>query len=606
MKRLALLGLLAFVAACQDQTGPKHPPLQSRRAAAAADDGPPTSFPFGPDTYRVGLFTGVGRHKLDCTPTANGGRQCDGFLRSQVDKTFLDARLEIPPGVGPFPLVALIHGYAGSKTSSGDIAARLLGNGYAILRYSTRGFGKSWGQVNLADLNAEIGDLRSMIGEVVDEPKFNLNPDAVAVTGASYGGGHSWLALVEPTFQTPKKNTVRIRAVVPIAPWTDLLYSLLPNGRPNNSIDGLGGLKFSYVNGLYGSGIRTDPERPYPNYPDYLVQWHAWLNVTEPNMLDPVWRQIVDGIAGYRSIWWQQAFWANVAQNRVPIFQVQGLTDDLFPLPEAKRMLLALKTVVPDYPITSYFGDLGHPRARNQAAEVEYVLDLIEPWLAYYLKGSQTDPAPTPSIYISRTDEPFNASHVRQLTDWSQLASDTLTYEWINDPTTTPALVNPVTFVESGIEWDPFVMAGEQLLENSGPFPAPAIVAGSLNTVSVGGAEIPGSPGAFTISGQPTVILNTLVRLGHRVQINVRLIDEGSDPTPTDDRLITRGTVTLEGLTDLGPQTIEIPTYGNRWMVPSGHRIRLELSNVDSPYITPSREPSATLVNRITLRIPVE
>jgi hypothetical protein len=41
---------------------------------------------------------------------------------------------------------------------------------------------------------------------------------------------------VQPTFQTAKKNTVRIRAVVPIAPWSDLLYSLVPNGRPNNRL----------------------------------------------------------------------------------------------------------------------------------------------------------------------------------------------------------------------------------------------------------------------------------------------------------------------------------------------------------------------------------
>jgi len=97
----------------------------------------------------VGAFTGGGP-KLRCSPSSSGGRICDGFLRS-FDKTALDVRLEIPSGAGPFPLVALIHGYAGSKTSSEDIASRLLGDGYAILRYSTRGFGKSWGQVNLAD-----------------------------------------------------------------------------------------------------------------------------------------------------------------------------------------------------------------------------------------------------------------------------------------------------------------------------------------------------------------------------------------------------------------------------------------------------------------------
>jgi hypothetical protein len=457
--------------------------------------------------------------------------------------------------------------------------------------------------VNLSDLNAEIADLRSMISEVVDEPKFDLNSDAVAVAGASYGGGHSWLALVKPTFQTPKKNIVRIRAVVPIAPWTDLLYALLPNGRPNHSIAPLGGLKLSYVNGLYGSGIRKDPERPYPNYPDYLIRWHVWLNASEPSTLDPTWRQIVDGVAGYRSIWWQQAFWMGVRSgNRVPIFQVQGLTDDLFPLPEAKRMLLALQSVDTEYPITSYFGDLGHPRATNQEAEIAFVLNLIEPWLAYYLKGLGTM-APRPMIYISRTDEIFNAAHVRSLTDWSQLASATLTHEWINDPTTTPALVNPVTFVESGVEWDPFVMAGEELLQQSAPFPVPVTVGGSLNTVSIGAGEIPGSSGSFTIAGQPTVTLDALVKIGHRVQINVRLIDVAPGG---GQRLITRGTVTLESLTNLGAQTIEIPTYGNRWLVESDHRIRLEISNVDSPYITPSREPSATVINKITLRIPVE
>src|SRR5436189_144086 len=92
-------------------------------------------------------------------------------LASAVDGALLDVTLEIPLKVDkPVPLVALIHGYAGSKTSSGDIARALVGEGYAVLRYSTRGFGDSWGQVNLVDVNAEVGDLRSMIAQVVDEP----------------------------------------------------------------------------------------------------------------------------------------------------------------------------------------------------------------------------------------------------------------------------------------------------------------------------------------------------------------------------------------------------------------------------------------------------
>jgi ABC-2 type transport system ATP-binding protein len=594
MKRfgVVLLGFLSAVVACQsDQTGPRWTSPRTISAAAANDDGPPTSFPFGRDTYRIGLFTGAGQHKLDCATTSSGGRQCNGYLRSSVDKTLLDVRLEIPGGVGPFPLVALIHGYAGSKTSSGDIAARLLADGYAILRYSTRGFGNSWGQVNLADLHAEIGDLHSMIAQVVDEPDYNLNPDAVAVTGASYGGGHSWLALVQPTFQTPKNSTVRIRAVVPIAPWSDLVYSLLPNGRPNHSIEGIGGLKLSYVNGLYGSGIRTDPSRPYPNYPDYLITWHAYINASEPNSLDPIWKQVVDGLASGRSIWWQQEFWGNVAQNRVPVFQVQGFTDDLFPLPEAKRMLLALQSVVPDYPITSYFGDLGHPRARNQPDEVNYVLGLIEPWLAFYLKGAGIEP--TPAIYASRTDEAFNKNHVIKVAAWGQLSEKSDSVEWSGTPT---PLINPVTFVGSGVFWDPFVgLAGEALKPYVATPPTSDAFPGNVFSYSYTPSE------ALTVAGQPTVILDAVI-VGHRVQLDVRLIDVGDGA----ERLITRGTMTLDSgsETDVGAHTIEIPTYGNFWVVPFGHTIRLEISNVDSPYITPSKEPSSTVINRVKLRIP--
>ncbi|MDB4870146.1 MAG: X-Pro dipeptidyl-peptidase domain protein [Gemmatimonadales bacterium] len=570
-------------------------------ATGLASEGPPSGYPFGPDTYQYsGPFIGAPAPPLVCQAGVSGAATYDGFLVSDVDQTSLDARLEIPAGSGPFPLVTLIHGYAGSKTGSGDISSKLLADGYAVLRYSTRGFGDSWGQVNLADLNLEIADMRSMIGRVMDDPNCNLDPNKVAVTGASYGGGHSWLALVEPTFPTPSgAKTVHIVAVAPIAPWTDLFYSLLPNGRPNESINGFGGLKLSYVNGLYASGLRKNPARTYPNYPEYFIAWHAYLNTTEPNSLDPIWLQIRDGVAGYRSIYWQREFWDNTVHNRIPVFQVQGFTDDLFPLPEAKRMLLAINTVEPGYPITSYFGDIGHPRASNKPDEVDYVLSLIRPWLAAYLKGGTP---PTPKIYAARTkprSEPFSSSDVLTVESWDQLWTSTVTKEWRDGPR---PLVNPVTFAQSGITWDPFVMeAAEQLKPYLQTPPAPDFVPSSYASYKVKAKQLSGG-GDLTISGQPTVSLEAVV-VGHRVQLDVRLIDEGG---PTD-YLITRGTYTIDAGVgaDIGRRTIVIPTYGNYWTVPANHKIRLEISNVDSPYITPSREPSTTIVSNVRLELPI-
>jgi ABC-2 type transport system ATP-binding protein len=602
VQRLFALFVLFVLGACQsDQTGPATTSIRQIPTTVSASEGPPSAYPFGQDTYQRSDPSNMGAPltPLSCKGNGSSGGTYDGDLVTEADQTTLDARLEIPAGSGPFPLVTLIHGYAGSKSGSGDVASKLLADGYAVLRYSTRGFGNSWGQVNLVDLNLEIADLRSMIGRVVDDAACNLDPTKVAVTGASYGGGHSWLSLVKPTFKSPAGKNVSIVAVAPIAPWTDLFYSLLPNGRPNESINGFGGLKLSYVNGLYASGLRNNPARPYDNYPLYFQAWHAYLNTTEPNSFDPVWIQMRDGVAGYRSIYWQKEFWDNTVHNRIPIFQVQGFTDDLFPLPEAKRMLLAINTVEPGYPITSYFGDIGHPRASNKTAEVDYVFSLIRPWLAAYLKGGA---APAPKIYAARTrprNQAFSSSDVIAVDTWNQLWTSTVTKEWRDGPN---PLVNPVTFAQSGITWDPFVMeASEQLKPYLEVPPTPAFVSTSYASYRVRARQLSGG-GDLTISGQPTVTLRAFVT-GHRVQLNVRLIDEGGPR----DYLITRGTYTIDagaGI-DIGRRTIVIPTYGNFWTVAANHRIRLEISNVDSPYITPSREPSTTTISSVRLELPV-
>ena len=598
-----VLALLALAACDRAPLAPSAAPPRHPAALESQEHGPPPPHAFGRDHYAIGRFTGQGttRPGLTCRKTTSDVEQCDGFLPSAVDGTLLDVRLQIPLAAPrPVPLVALIHGYGGSKSSSSDIASALLGEGYAVLRYSTRGFGKSWGQVNLVDVHAEVADLRSMVAQVVDRPRFHLNADAVAVTGASYGGGHSWLAAIEPTFTTPRGQTVRIRTVVPIAAWSDLLYSLLPNGRERESVSMPGGAKLSYINGLYLSGIRRDPERPYPNYPLYYAAWHAWIDVQEPNELDPVYRGIVDGLAGYRSIWWQQRFWTGVAPTRLPVFVVQGFTDDLFPLPEAKRMIEALRTVDPGYPVAAYLGDIGHPRASNKPGEVDYVLGLVRTWLAYYLKGEGS--APPDVIYAALTrprDEPFDAANVITVPSLDALGPDTVRRSF-----ELPAvLANPATDPMGGFFWDPLVLEGARELQ---PLPVPPespLVPGSLATYDVAVSELSGG-GPLVIAGQPAVTFHA-VTPAYRVQLDVRLFDVDASGTK---QLITRGTRTLDSGTPglpIGSADVTVLTYGNLWRAEAGHTLRIELTNVDSPYLSPSRVPSVTTVTGVAMEVPI-
>src|SRR5256714_12601390 len=172
---------------------------------------------FAADSTSTKVFTGEGTVKpgLSCNGSPARGLVCTGFLASALDRTLLDVTVQVPPGKGPHPLVAVLHGWGGSKGSDGYLADPLLADGHAVLRYSARGFGDSWGQVNLADVHVELEDLRSMIGQLVDDPRLQLNADAVGITGVSYGGGQSWLALRHPSFPSPSGATGPIRPAVP-------------------------------------------------------------------------------------------------------------------------------------------------------------------------------------------------------------------------------------------------------------------------------------------------------------------------------------------------------------------------------------------------------
>ena len=163
-------------------------------------------------------------------------------------------------------------------------------------------------------------------------------------------------------------------------------------------------------------------------------------------------------------------------------------------------------------------------------------------------------------------------------------------------------LVNPLTDPASGFFWDPLIMEGARELK---PLPVPPespLVPGSLATYDVPVSQF--TSGALTIAGQPRVAFHAS-SLAPRVQLNVRLFDV--DETGMK-QIITRGTYTLQNPitgAPVGDVDVVIATYGNYWRVDAGHTLRLELTNVDSPYITPSKVLSETVVTGVRLDIPI-
>ena len=136
----------------------------------------------------------------------------------------------------------------------------------------------------------------------------------------------------------------------------------------------------------------------------------------------------------------------------------------------------------------------------------------------------------------------------------------------------------------------------------------PDVIPGDVATYTARASDLSTSAGSsapsFLIAGQPMVTL-TATTAAPRVQIDARLYDVKPDGARL---LVTRGTFTLDSgsiATAIGSADVKLVTYGNLWEVGADDLVQLELTNVDSPYITPSRIPSVTSISNVELTVPV-
>jgi hypothetical protein len=165
-------------------------------------------------------------------------------------------------------------------------------------------------------------------------------------------------------------------------------------------------------------------------------------------------------------------------------------------------------------------------------------------------------------------------------------------------------LANPASGAPSGPLSDPVLEAGIVAAGELEPFPsAPPIPNGPDPTAATYKVPVAslnnGQP--ILIAGQPTVTLRATTT-ATRLQLDVRLYDVSAGVK----ELITRGTYTEDGgVAPLGTIVVTIPTAGNLWRMGPGRLLQLEITNVDAPYIAPSRVPSATQISEVRLTIPV-
>ena len=313
----------------------------------------------------------------------------------------------MPPG--GYPLVVMMHGCcSGSKigweasTIDGGGSenwhynnAWFASRGYVVLTYTARGFVNgdeqgSTGETQLDSNRFEINDYQHMAGQLADLSDIDpgspgnqaVNGRKVVVTGGSYGGGFTWMALTDPTWKSPGNKDMEVVAAAPKYGWTNLVESLVPRGDdmrdslPTSDPAAAAALpsgfpKRTINNALYLSGKVgfPTPNGPHTTFAADIDAAQACLSSSDPYEQNPLcastFSTALPRFLNERSAYFQNAFFAGLDDGSidpVPVFSAGTTTDKLFPAAEHRRMVERLKAAVApsSYPVQEYYGDYNH------------------------------------------------------------------------------------------------------------------------------------------------------------------------------------------------------------------------------------------------------
>jgi hypothetical protein len=458
------------------------------------------------------------------------------------------------------------------------------------------------GYIRLDDTRYEARDVQYAIGLLVDEGV--VNPAQVGVTGESYGGGVSLelatlnsrvmnpQGLLSP-WTSPAGTPLHIAAAAPVIPWSDLDYSLLPNGRtldtaivsPSTDLTPIGVEKQSFVTGLFATAPPNGYYAPAGTNPEAdLTTWFASINAGEPYDSNTEDQYISDQIARYHSPYYLLDNAYGTGQvGPSPLLIANGFTDDLFPVDEAVRYYNYDRSTFKGDPIALFDGDFGHQRAQNKADVKTLLSSTIQGFFDYYLKGTGTQPqlgatAMTQTCpSTAPSGGPFSAG------TWAALHPHTVTF----------SSSTPQTILSSA--GDPTIAKTIDPIAGGG---ACATVSATDQGNGVATYRLPPSTG-YTLLGAPQVTTNLTVS-GDFSFIAARLWDV--DPASNTETLVARGLYRINSSSPNGQQTFQL--HPGAWTFAPGHIAKLELLGQDPPYARTSNGSFAIQVKSLKLTLP--
>jgi len=379
---------------------------------------------------------------------------------------------------------------------------------------------------------------------------------------------------------------MRIAAAAPVIPWSDLVYSLVPNGRTldytvtdaDDNLKPIGVLKTSFVAGLFALGQTSGFYSPPGVDPDAdLTKWFARVNQGEPYDGEPVAEDIVNEISSNHS-----GYYLDMDRTPAPTLISNGFTDDLFPVDEAVRFANKVDAKFPEAIVAQMHFDYGHQRGQNKPADNARLQSSIEAWFDRHLNGAD--------VQTLQGVEALTQTCPKETASGGPFRGNT----WL---TLSPG---EVSFVEKAPKTvlsgprDPQVDRAVDPIGGGGAC-ATTPAADQAGTATY---RLPTPQGnGYTLLGSPTVIADLSVT-GVNAALAARLWDVG--PGGTNQTLVARS---LYRPSASGRQVFQLHPNGYRFA--PGHTAKLELLGTDNPYGRTPNGQYQVAVSNLELRLPV-
>ncbi|WP_329210949.1 alpha/beta fold hydrolase [Streptomyces sp. NBC_00683] len=448
------------------------------------------------------------------------------------------------------PAVLIGHGFGGSKNDVRAQAEKLAADGYAVMTWSARGFGRTSGEITLNAPDGEVKDVSGLIDWLAGRPEVELDAKGdprVGVTGASYGGAVSLLAA---------GYDKRVDAIAPMITYWNLADALFPDG----------------VFKKLWAGI--------------FVTTGGGCQKFEKQLCDMYERVAVSGTpdAAARELLTERSPVAVADRIDVPALIVQGQSDSLFPLGQADAMARAISKNGAPVSVDWIAG--GHDGGDMEGDRVQ---NRIGAWFDRYLKddkGADTGPA----FRVTRTGGIDS-------TDGAALKRGA-------DGDTYPGLVSGGEQIALGGE------RRTQTFRNPAGANPPSVsalpgIGGGLSQLSSLGVglslDFPGQYARFDsapldkslrVTGSPTVRVNVKADRGDAVLFG-KVYDVSPDGKQQvlPSQLVAPYRIAPE---EQGkPVELALPAIDHE--VDSGHRLRLVLSATDLGYASPAEPATYTV-----------